>query len=98
MVGMTPIRSSPCSGWPSARAMSASSSASRRTRSALSAIFSPERRETDDAAGALDQGDAEQGFELAQPGRKGRLGDEAGVRGLAEMAVLREARRDIAAA
>ena len=41
MVGITPIRSSPCSGWPSARAMSASSSASRRTRTALSAICSP---------------------------------------------------------
>ena len=41
MVGMTPMRSSPCSGWPSARAISASSSVSRRTRIALSAIFSP---------------------------------------------------------
>ena len=92
MVGITPIRSSPCSGWPSARAMSASSSPSRSTRTALSAIFWPERREADDAAGALDQRDAEQGLELAQAGRQRRLGDEAGFGRLAEMAVL--AKRD----
>ena len=41
MVGMTPMRSSPVSGWPSARARSASSSLSRRMRSALSEIFCP---------------------------------------------------------
>ena len=92
MVGMTPMRSSPCSGWPSARARSASSSLSRRTRTALSAIFWPERREADDAPGALDQGDAQQGLQLAQAGGQGRLGDEAGLGGLAEMAVL--AKRD----
>ena len=65
---------------------------------ALSAIFCAERGEADDPPGALDQGDAEQRLELAQPGRKRRLGDEAGLGRLAEMAVLREARRDIAAA
>ena len=51
-----------------------------------------ERGEADDPAGPLDQGDAEQGFELAQARGQGRLGDEAGLGGLAEMAVL--AKRD----
>ena len=41
IVGMTLIRMSPDSGWPAARAMSPSSSASRSTRRALSAIPSP---------------------------------------------------------
>ena len=90
MVGMTPIRSSPWSGLPSARAMSVSSSLSRRTRSALSAIFAPKRREADHAPGPLDEGDAEQGLELAQARRQRRLRDEAGLGGLAEMAVLAE--------
>jgi peroxiredoxin len=35
----------------------------------------------------LDQGDAEQRFEIAKPGRQRRLGDEAGFRGLPEMLV-----------
>ena len=92
MVGMTPMRSSPWSGSPSARAISASSSVSRRTRIALSAIFCAERGEADDSAGALDQGYAEQALQLAEARRQGRLGDEAGLGGLAEMAVL--AKRD----
>ena len=47
-----------------------------------------ERREADDAAGPLDQGDAEQGLQLAEAGRQRRLRHEAGVGGLPEMAVL----------
>ena len=47
-----------------------------------------ERRKADHAAGALDQSDAEQGLQLAQARRQRRLGDEAGVRGLAEMPML----------
>ena len=58
----------------------------------MSAIFSPKRREADHPPGALDQGHAEQGLKLAQPGRQRRLGDEAGLGRLAEMAVL--AKRD----
>jgi hypothetical protein len=41
IVGMTLMRRSPDSGLPAARARSASSSASRSTLRALSAIFSP---------------------------------------------------------
>ena len=51
-----------------------------------------ERGETHDAAGSLDEGHAEQGFQLAQAGGKRRLGDEAGIRRLAEMPIL--AQRD----
>ncbi len=46
-----------------------------------------ERREADHAAGPFDQGEAEQGLEFAEARRQGRLGDEAGVGGLAEMSV-----------
>ncbi len=88
MVGMTPIRSSPCSGWPSARARSASSSRFAQDPHRLVGDLLAQRGEADDAAGALDQGHAEQRFQLAQSGRQGRLGDEAGVGRLAEMAVL----------
>ncbi len=41
MVGITPMRNSPDSGLPAARAMSASSSASRSTRTAFSAMRRP---------------------------------------------------------
>ena len=51
-----------------------------------------ERGEAHDAAGALDQHDAEQILELAQAGGQRRLGHEAGLRSLAKMAVL--AKRD----
>ncbi len=41
MVGITPMRSSPASGLPEARTMSASSSVSRRIRCAFSATRTP---------------------------------------------------------
>ncbi len=44
-----------------------------------------QRREADNAAGTLDQGDAEQGLELAQARGERRLRDKAGVRGPAQM-------------
>ena len=44
--------------------------------------------ETDDPAGPLDQDDSEQVLQLAKARGQGRLGDEAGLRGLAEMAML----------
>ena len=50
--------------------------------------FRSQGREADDAAGALDQGDAEQELELAQACRQGRLGDEAAFGRSAEMAVV----------
>jgi hypothetical protein len=43
-----------------------------------------------DAAGTLDQGDADQGLQFLDPGGEGRLGDEAGVGGAAEMAMVPE--------
>ena len=46
-----------------------------------------ERGEADQAAGPLDERHAEQRLELAKPRGERRLGDEAGVGGLAEMAV-----------
>ena len=46
-----------------------------------------ERGEAHHPPGALDQGDADQGLQLLDPGRQGRLGDEAGLGGAAEMAV-----------
>ncbi len=42
----------------------------------------------DDAAGAFDQGRAEQGFELADSGRQGRLGHVARIGGAAEMTMF----------
>ena len=98
MVGITPIRSSPCSGWPSARARSASSSASRSTRTALSAIFWPSGVKRTTRRVRSTRVTPSKRLELAKAGRQRRLGDEAGFGGLAEMAVLREARPDIAAA
>ena len=47
-----------------------------------------ERSEADDPTRALDQHHPKRRLELAQSGRKRRLGDEAGIRGFAEMAVL----------
>ena len=51
-----------------------------------------ERSKADDAARALDEGDADQRLELAQAGRERRLGDEAAFGGLAEVAIV--AQRD----
>ena len=47
-----------------------------------------ERGEADHPPGALDQGHADLRFELLDPRRQRRLGDEAGVGGAAEMAVI----------
>ena len=49
-----------------------------------------EGREADEAAGALDKGNAEQRLQLAKAGGQSRLGNEAGVRSLAEMPVSAE--------
>ena len=63
-----------------------------RTVTDASAVrdFLAESGESDQAAGSLDQGDAEQGLQLAKAGGKRRLGHEAGRRRLAEMAVAPE--------
>jgi hypothetical protein len=42
----------------------------------------------DDAAGAFDEGLAEQGFQLADARRQRRLGDVASIGGAAEMAMF----------
>jgi hypothetical protein len=55
--------------------------------------FLAERGEADHPASALDECDPKQGFELAKAGRQRRLGDEAGLGGPSEMAVLRSATR-----
>ncbi len=49
-----------------------------------------QRREAHYAAGSLDQRRSEQRFKLADSGGKRRLGDEAGGRRLAEMAMASE--------
>ena len=92
MVGITPIRSSPWSGWPSRPGHIGQLLAFAQHPDRLVGDLFAQRGEADDAARPLDQGDAEQGFELAQAGGQRRLGDETGVGRLAEMAVL--AQRD----
>ncbi len=47
-----------------------------------------ERREAHRALGALHQSDPQQRFEIAQAGGQGRLRDEAGIGGTAEMPVF----------
>jgi hypothetical protein len=68
MVGITLIRNSSASGLPAARAISASSSASRNMRCALATIFLPNGVKADDPAGAFYQHQPEQRFQLADTG------------------------------
>ena len=89
--GSRPSAARHASGLPSARAMSVAPPP-RAAGGPPCGDLLAQRGEADDAAGALDQSDAEQRFELAQAGRQGRLGDEAGFRGAAEMPML--AQRD----
>ncbi len=92
MVGMTPIRSSPCSGLPfGARHLGQFFGLAEDAHRLVRDPFA-ERGEADDAARALDQHHAEQRLELAEAGGQGRLGDEAGIGRFAEMPVL--AQRD----
>ena len=80
MVGITPMRSSPCQRQALGARHVGQFLGLAQHAAGLFGDLAPKRREADDAAGALDEGDADQCLELAQAGRQRRLGDEAGFR------------------
>jgi hypothetical protein len=68
--------------------MSVSSSAFAQDAQCLFRDLCPERGETDHSAGSFDEGDSEQVLKLPEARRQGGLRHEAGLRRLAEMAML----------
>ena len=88
MVGITPSRKRPVSGWPALWAACTSSSASLRMTVARRSASSPTGGQDHAGAGAVDHRRAEDPLQLLDAGRQGRLGDVGGLGGAAEGAVL----------
>ncbi len=92
MVGMTPIRSSPCKRLALRAGHVGQLFGFAQDAQCLFRDLQTEGRETDDAPGPFDQHYAEQVLQLAQSRRQGRLSDETGLGRLAEVTML--AKRD----
>ena len=88
MVGITPRRKRPASGWPAPLAACTRSSAWARMVCARGHRLLADGGQDDAGAAAVDHRRAQDLLQLLHAGRQGRLGDVGGLGGAAERAVL----------